>query len=196
MKGKHRYCHQCGTAYDLEETGWPKTCRECKLVVFGNPTPVVNVICPLGERVLLVKRGVEPARGSWAFAGGYVDARESPVMAAVREVREETEWIVGGTVHDPGLQIDPFALRLLWSEGVPETNLNVFFYAVVAGYDRISEWWDAMQFKMRRIHHESSFHNHEVEAIGFFDEAERSRMPLAFLAHTRALAEWERRRGR
>ncbi len=41
-------------------------------------------------RILLVRRGQEPARGLWSIPGGRVDADESWDVAAVREVREET----------------------------------------------------------------------------------------------------------
>lgn len=41
-------------------------------------------------RVLLVRRGTEPARGRWSVPGGRVEAGEAPEAAAVREVAEET----------------------------------------------------------------------------------------------------------
>lgn len=41
-------------------------------------------------RVLLVKRGREPDRGSWSVPGGSVEPGETLRQAAVREVFEET----------------------------------------------------------------------------------------------------------
>jgi ADP-ribose pyrophosphatase YjhB (NUDIX family) len=41
-------------------------------------------------RILLVRRGQEPARGLWSIPGGRIEADESWDVAAVREVREET----------------------------------------------------------------------------------------------------------
>ena len=41
-------------------------------------------------RVLLVKRGTEPARGRWSIPGGLIELGESLSQAVVREVEEET----------------------------------------------------------------------------------------------------------
>jgi len=41
-------------------------------------------------RLLLVRRGSEPSKGLWSLPGGRVEPGETPAMAAVREVREET----------------------------------------------------------------------------------------------------------
>lgn len=42
------------------------------------------------ERLLLVQRGREPARGEWAIPGGKVAPGESLAAATAREVMEET----------------------------------------------------------------------------------------------------------
>jgi 8-oxo-dGTP diphosphatase len=41
-------------------------------------------------RLLLVRRGQEPAKGSWSVPGGRVEAGESDETATAREVLEET----------------------------------------------------------------------------------------------------------
>ncbi len=40
--------------------------------------------------VLLIQRGREPAKGQWAFPGGFVDIDEELEVAAQRELAEET----------------------------------------------------------------------------------------------------------
>jgi len=42
------------------------------------------------DEVLLIKRGVEPAIGEWALPSGFIEIDETPEMACVRELEEET----------------------------------------------------------------------------------------------------------
>ncbi len=54
--------------------------------------PVVGVgaVVFRGDEVLLVRRGQEPARGSWSLPGGLVELGETLEAALRREVLEET----------------------------------------------------------------------------------------------------------
>jgi 8-oxo-dGTP diphosphatase len=45
-------------------------------------------------RLLLVRRGREPARGTWSVPGGHVEPGESDLEATAREVLEETGLVV------------------------------------------------------------------------------------------------------
>jgi 8-oxo-dGTP diphosphatase len=45
---------------------------------------------PDGPRLLLVRRGQEPAKGTWSVPGGRVEVGESASVATAREVLEET----------------------------------------------------------------------------------------------------------
>ena len=55
---------------------------------------------PDGPRLLLVRRGQEPAKGTWSVPGGRVEPGESDEAATAREVLEETSLAVevGGLV--------------------------------------------------------------------------------------------------
>ncbi|MEO5877549.1 MAG: NUDIX hydrolase [Streptosporangiaceae bacterium] len=49
-----------------------------------------DVVCVRGDHVLLIERGWDPHKGLLALPGGHVDAGETAVAAAVRELAEET----------------------------------------------------------------------------------------------------------
>lgn len=62
------------------------------------------------DRILLLKRGLEPYRGKWAPPGGFVEDGESALQAAIREVWEEVRISLEprqlhrhSTVHVPQL---------------------------------------------------------------------------------------------
>lgn len=65
-------------------------CPSCGLIIFRNPRLVAAVIPVLNGKVALVRRAMQPRRGSWVFPGGYVDLGESVEEAACRETQEET----------------------------------------------------------------------------------------------------------
>jgi 8-oxo-dGTP diphosphatase len=50
----------------------------------------VGAVIFRGEEVLLVRRGQEPAKGSWSLPGGVVEVGEDLTAAILREVQEET----------------------------------------------------------------------------------------------------------
>lgn len=49
-----------------------------------------DLIIRNGDRIVLVKRGIEPFKGQWCIPGGHVEHGEQVREAAVREANEET----------------------------------------------------------------------------------------------------------
>jgi len=54
------------------------------------PSVAVGAIVVVGERLLLVRRGRQPASGRWSVPGGRVEGGETLAEAVVRELAEET----------------------------------------------------------------------------------------------------------
>lgn len=66
-------------------------CRSCEEPIYENPIPAAClVVVDSQERVLLVKRSVEPKKGFWCLPGGFMELGETPEQAALRELEEET----------------------------------------------------------------------------------------------------------
>jgi ADP-ribose pyrophosphatase YjhB (NUDIX family) len=96
------FCSRCGHALEFGlvpgEDRERLACPSCGFVAYVNPRLVVTTI-PVTEagEVVLIRRGIEPGRGSWAQPGGFLEIDETVTEAAVRETLEET-----GLVVEPG----------------------------------------------------------------------------------------------
>jgi 8-oxo-dGTP diphosphatase len=104
-----RYCSRCGAeltfgAVDGEDRD-RLACAACGFVAYVNPRMVVTTL-PINERgeVVLLRRGIEPGRGSWAQPGGFLEIDETVSEAAIRETFEET-----GLIVEPGQIVGLYA---------------------------------------------------------------------------------------
>ena len=61
-----------------------------KQIVDTMPIPCVDIVISHENKVLLVHRKEEPAKGKWWVAGGRIHKNESLVDATLRKVRDET----------------------------------------------------------------------------------------------------------
>jgi len=73
-------------------------CARCGFIDHQNPKACVAILILQGANVLLVRRGVEPAKGEWEIPGGFVEAGESAEETVVREALEDG-FATGGTVQ-------------------------------------------------------------------------------------------------
>ncbi len=89
MPEKNSHCSWCGKRFSNGEP-WPRTCGGCGNRSYLNPLPVAVVLAPVGNGVVVVRRNIEPAKGTLTLPGGYIDAGESWQEGARRELWEET----------------------------------------------------------------------------------------------------------
>ena len=91
-----KYCPFCGTPLEnkIVEGKEHLYCPNCDMIIWENPVPVVACVV-LNEKgeILLVKRGVPPAKGMWALPSGFMEIGEQPDETAKRELEEETGLI-------------------------------------------------------------------------------------------------------
>jgi ADP-ribose pyrophosphatase YjhB (NUDIX family) len=66
-------------------------CVQCGFIFYLDPKiAVATIIRMADERIVLVRRAINPGYGLWVFPGGYVDRGEEILEAAIREAREES----------------------------------------------------------------------------------------------------------
>ena len=91
-----KYCSSCATEMILKpfENINRFFCINCDRMEFIAPKVVTGVLFTIKSKVLLIQRNLEPQRGKWTFPAGFVDRGEKVEDAAIREVFEETGYIV------------------------------------------------------------------------------------------------------
>jgi ADP-ribose pyrophosphatase YjhB (NUDIX family) len=116
-----RFCPRCGA--EAAHRGDHVACPACGHVVWASSAPGVEAVIERDGRILLARRGNEPAKGLWDLPGGFVGEGEDPLDALAREVREET-----------GLALADVELLGIWIE--PDYDGRAVFsvtYRAVAG---------------------------------------------------------------
>lgn len=123
----YRFCPACGGALEprrlkLTDPERP-VCTSCGFVFYLDPKVAVGTIIRTeDERLVLVRRAIEPGYGLWVFPGGYVDRGEEITAAAIREAREES-----------GLDIRIDALLNIYSYPGPSPIIIVYAATAIGG---------------------------------------------------------------
>jgi 8-oxo-dGTP diphosphatase len=94
----YRFCPPCGGPLSSRviKAGEPErlVCEACGFVMYLNPKLASCAITTVDGKVVLLRRGIDPEKGKWAFPGGFVDRGETAAAAAERETREEVGLLV------------------------------------------------------------------------------------------------------
>lgn len=165
-------CIHCGTL--LDEGPWPRTCGEptCGRFNYNSPKPVIALVLlswGVTKRehpgVIVIKRGIEPHKGDWAFPGGYIDHAEDWRHAAARECREEL-----------GFQPDLRHLQLL-DVASTDTNFLILFVGI-SEYILTSPLWADHDLK-------STLNDTGEQEILAIDVWDHTSGPLGIPSHNR-----------
>ncbi len=91
MNSKFRYCPYCAAPMSevVRFNALRPVCSGCGFVQFHDPKVAVIALVLHLDKVLLIQRAVDPAKGKWSLPGGYMDADEMPKDALQRELKEE-----------------------------------------------------------------------------------------------------------
>lgn len=145
-------------------------CQQCGFIHFRDPKVAVIAFITFNEKLLLICRAVEPAKGKWALPGGYMDAGEMPEDALRRELEEE----VGLSVRINGL-LDIFPMET--DDG---TSTDRGSRGIVLAYEAEPEADDLITLQSKD----------DVSAAGWFGPDELP-VEVAFASTEMLIASWK-----
>ena len=120
------YCPACGGPLLRHVVGGEQRnhwfCQRCQTPHYAYPRIVVTAFIAYGDRLLWVRRGLQPQRGKWAIPGGFLEQGETLAEGAARELHEEA-----------GILLPPEQLQLYMTGSITFINqVYMGFRATVA----------------------------------------------------------------
>lgn len=89
VKDAYVFCPRCGNPFE-DRSNLLSTCKECGLKFYHSPKPCVGILLVGSDgKLLMVRRGRDPHKGTWDVPGGFCERDEATSEAAIREAREE-----------------------------------------------------------------------------------------------------------
>jgi ADP-ribose pyrophosphatase YjhB (NUDIX family) len=121
----YRFCPFCGKKLGVrtEEKRKRRYCEDCRWTYYPHVGASAGAVIVKNGKVLMVKRNIEPYKGTWMFPAGFVDFGEHPEETLKREVKEET-----------GLRVENYQLIGVFQSTDDLRSLGhfVFFFMVKA----------------------------------------------------------------
>lgn len=172
---KDRFCSFCGAGFP-EPLVYPRKCPNpaCGIEVWANPIPVCVVLVPVrrGEAtgLLVLRRGIEPQKGTLALPGGFLEEHETWQQGGAREAREELD-----------LPIDPDGMLPFWYASTDPRPNRVLLFATAPAVDA-----DALP---------PFAANHEASERGVVFGPDGLDAVVGFSLHAEAMRRWFAARG-
>jgi ADP-ribose pyrophosphatase YjhB (NUDIX family) len=124
------FCSRCGAPLSMaslpgehRERLW---CATCGFIAYVNPRMVVTTLPVTDDGgLVLLRRAIEPAYGTWAQPGGFLESNETAIQGAIRETLEET-----------GLEVVPVAISGIYSQPPAAVVVVVYEARIVGGAAR------------------------------------------------------------
>jgi NADH pyrophosphatase NudC (nudix superfamily) len=71
------FCPRCGTKLERKITYGRErpVCPDCEFIIFYDPKVAVLAFIEQNDKVLLIKRAIDPGSGKWACPAGFVENR-------------------------------------------------------------------------------------------------------------------------
>lgn len=162
-----KFCPKCGVSLEIKQMeGLGRLyCPSCKYVFYQNPKPTASAVIVDQDRVMLVKRAIEPQKGCWDLPGGFLEEDEHPEQALKREIKEELSI---------SIEIKDFLGIFMDRYGYDQSGsytLNIYYLARInAGEPKpasdIDQWgW----FKRSEIPSNIAFTNNKEALQAWFD---------------------------
>lgn len=126
------FCSRCGAPLSMSQVPGEHRerlwCAACGFIAYVNPRMVVTTL-PMTDDggLVLLRRAIEPAYGTWAQPGGFLEADETAIQGAVRETFEET-----------GLRVEPTAISGIYSQPRAAVVVVVYEARIVGGEARVT----------------------------------------------------------
>ena len=126
-----RFCPRCGSRNVEIRDGKLLHCDACGFHFYINTaSAVAGYVLDRQDRVLLVRRARDPAKGMLSPPGGFLDFGETGEEAVRREIREETALVVEVSGY-----LGSFPNRYHY-RGTDYPTLDIFFMCRVPTFER------------------------------------------------------------
>ena len=152
----YKFCIRCGGRLGLKlvKEGEPErlVCEACGYIQYLNPRVASGAIVRSDGKLVLLRRGIEPAYGKWVFPGGFVDAGETLEGAASRESMEEAgiKVSIDGLIGAYSYEGSPVVI-IVYAGTIVEGEPRALDESIGIGFfDRDEIPWDDLAFPSTR----------------------------------------------